>query len=99
MKLRLIIPYFLMVLPLFSQNPTSEPVSAGDRWTITTRWDYRVRENGRYIGYANRELREVFQKHEEMPAGWIVDVDARLLGATKKDGYPVAARLEDSESS
>ena len=27
---------------------------AGERWTITTRWDYRVRIDGRYLGYANR---------------------------------------------
>ena len=70
----------------------------GERWTITTRWDYRVRIDGRYIGYTSRELREVYEKQREVTTGWVVDGDARILGATKKDGYPVAARLESSES-
>ena len=106
MKLKVILRGFLIILLLFSVHSvfsqSSETQPAGDaengRWTVTTRWDYRVRENGRYIGYANRELREVYEKHEEIPAGWLVFGDARLLGATKKDGYPVAARLEESES-
>ncbi|MCK5249517.1 MAG: hypothetical protein KAJ98_06090, partial [Spirochaetaceae bacterium] len=73
-------------------------IPPGERWTITTRWDYRVRIDGRYIGHTSRELREVYERQQEVPAGWLVDGDARILGATKKDGYPVAARLESSES-
>ncbi len=85
---------------VFSQSSETQPAGEAEngRWTVTTRWDYRVRENGRYIGYANRELREVYEKQEEIPAGWIVNGDARLLGTTKKNGMPVAARLEKSES-
>ncbi|MCD6343212.1 MAG: OmpA family protein [Spirochaetaceae bacterium] len=106
MKLKVILRGFLIIQLLFSVHSvfsqSSEPPPTGDagngRWTVTTRWDYRVRENGRYIGYANRELREVYEKQEEIPAGWLVNGDAWLLGATKKDGMPVAARLEESEA-
>ncbi|RKX70652.1 MAG: hypothetical protein DRP60_15535 [Spirochaetes bacterium] len=106
MKLKVILRGLLIMLLLFSVHSvfsqSSETQPAGEaengRWTVTTRWDYRVRENGRYIGYANRELREVYEKQEEIPAGWIVNGDARLLGTTKKNGMPVAARLEKSES-
>jgi len=85
---------------LFSQSPDSHnnAVPGGERWSVVTRWDYRVRENGRYIGYADRELREVFHKQEELSSGWSVDGEARVLGATKKNGIPVAGRLEESES-
>jgi len=95
-----IIPPFslLIIILLLSAVPSYSQESESGRWTVTTRWDYRVRENGRYLGYANRELREVYQKQEEVPAGWIVDGDARILGATRKNGVPVAARLEESES-
>lgn len=75
-----------------------DAVPPGERWKITTRWDYRVRMDGKYLGYANRELREVFNRQEELPTGWVISGDARILGATKKDGYPVAARLEGSEA-
>lgn len=53
--------------------------------------------DGKYLGYANRELREVFTRQEELPEGWVITGDARILGATKKNGYPVAARVEGSE--
>lgn len=88
---------------LFSQSGQSAGLEfgaapPGERWKITTRWDYRVRVDGKYLGYANRELREVFNRQEELPTGWLISGDARILGATKKDGYPVAARLEGTES-
>jgi outer membrane protein OmpA-like peptidoglycan-associated protein len=70
---------------------------AGNVWSITTRWDYRVRINGEYLGHTNRELREVYRRGDSVSGGWLVSGDARLLGATKKDGVPVAARLESSE--
>ena len=77
---------------LFTFSPPDE------KWTVTTRWDYRVRLDGRYLGFANRELREVFIRGESLPGAWEVVGEARLLGATKKNGVPVAARLEDSEN-
>ena len=54
--------------------------------------------DGAYLGFANRELREVYAREEEVPGGWIIEGEARLLGSTKKDGRPVAARLEGSDS-
>ncbi len=71
--------------------------SPDERWTVTTRWDYRVRMDGKYLGFANRELREVYRRGSELPDGWEVEGEARLLGATRKNGMPVAARLEGSE--
>lgn len=70
---------------------------AGNAWSITTRWDYRVRINGEYLGHTNKELREVYRRGDAVSGGWLISGDARLLGATKKDGVPVAARLESSE--
>ena len=70
----------------------------GEKWTITTRWDYRVHIDGRYSGHADRELREVYVRREEVPGGWRIEGDARMLGNTRKDGLPVAARLDGRES-
>ena len=80
------------------EGPSFESAPPGGKWTVVTRWDYRVRLDGEYLGFANRELREVYGRAEDLPGGWRIEGEARLLGATKKNGVPVAARLEGSEA-
>ena len=100
-RCRLLLPMVLCCITpvlLAQEAPIFEVAPPGERWTITTRWDYRVRLDGTYLGFANRELREVYGREAEVPGGWQIEGEARLLGATKKDGRPVAARLEGSDS-
>ncbi len=85
--------------PLFAQDGiVFDAVPPGERWTVTTRWDYRIRIDGRYKGHADREFREVYFRSEEVPGGWRINGEVRVLGNAKKDGLPIAARLDDREN-
>ena len=94
----IVVGQLLSGIGLAAQAPVSFGAALpGEGWTVTTRWDYRVRMNGRYLGFANRELREIYRKDQVLPGGWAIEGDARLLGDTRKDGQLVAARLDNSE--
>jgi outer membrane protein OmpA-like peptidoglycan-associated protein len=86
----------LPLLLLINVSLTAQTVPA-DRWSITTRWDYRVKIDGRYIGHADRELREVYRKTGIAAESPQVEGEARFLGQTRKNGVPVAARLDAAD--
>ena len=90
---------------LFLVTPCAAPLTAvrfdagppDERWSVVTRYDYRVRINGRYLGHADREIRETYKQVSRSSQGARVSGWARVLGSTKRDGLPVAARLESSQ--
>lgn len=86
------------VRPLFADSLVLESRPPGDVWAVTTRMDYRVRRDGRYLGHTDREYREIYRLGERQAAGYAVSGTVRVVGGTKKDGIPVAARLESTES-
>ncbi len=91
---------FILILFLTASAAAADtaPEVLPRRWKITTRWDYSVRQDGIYKGFANKELQENFVREEELSDGWSISGEARLLGALKRNGRPVAARLEGQEA-
>ena len=83
-------------VPLMAERFDARPPD--ERWSVITRYNYRVRINGRYLGHADREIRETYKRVSRSPRGERISGWARVLGATKRNGLPVAARLESSRS-
>ena len=83
-------------VPLMAERFDARPPD--ERWSVITRYNYRVRINGRYLGHAEREIRETYKRVSRSPRGERISGWARVLGATKRNGLPVAARLESSRS-
>ena len=83
-------------VPLMAERFDARP--SDERWSVITRYNYRVRINGRYLGHADREIRETYKRVSRSPRGERISGWARVLGATKRNGLPVAARLESSRS-
>lgn len=83
-------------VPLMAERFDGRPPD--ERWSVITRYNYRVRINGRYLGHADREIRETYKRVSRSPRGERISGWARVLGATKRNGLPVAARLESSRS-
>lgn len=89
---------FAAVRPLVADSLVLESRPPGEVWAVTTRMNYRVRRDGRYLGHADREYREVYRRGGQQAEGYAVTGTVRVVGGTKKDGIPVAARLETTES-
>lgn len=83
-------------VPLMAERFDARPPD--ERWSVITRYNYRVRINGRYLGHADREIRETYERVSRSPRGERISGWARVLGSTKRNGLPVAARLESSRS-
>ena len=97
--LRIFVIVFLVIAyaaPLRALRFDARPPD--ERWSIVTRYNYRVRINGRYLGHADREIRETYKMVSRSSRGARVSGWARVIGSTKRDGLPVAARLESSQS-
>ena len=97
--LRIFVIVFLVIAyaaPLRALRFDARPPD--ERWSIITRYNYRVRINGRYLGHADREIRETYKMVSRSSRGARVSGWARVIGSTKRDGLPVAARLESSQS-
>jgi outer membrane protein OmpA-like peptidoglycan-associated protein len=76
---------------------SAQEITPAERWSVVTRLDYRVWIDGKYSGFADSQIREIYEKLNELPDGWNIGGSVYVLGKLKKDGKPVAAKLEESE--